>query len=160
MRFAKTLIICLATLSATSEVAVSETYKESFECEFGRGLVNRPTPERVVFSVDEFGRSALLHKVEIPKVETSVGSGRIKRDTPKLLSIAWVGQSYTYSATGRTYASNESRYDAIDLRELEFSLMLNRKTMKATAKSATSGAYASRDGFAKGNCKLVAAPKS
>ncbi|WP_143534804.1 hypothetical protein [Ruegeria meonggei] len=160
MTIKKVLAAGLAALIITPQIAVSETYKESFECKFGPGLVNRPTPTRVVFSVDEFGRSALLHRVDIPKIDTGVGPARIKRDTPKVLSIAWVGQNYVYSASGRTYATNESRYDAIDLLDLEFSVMLNRSTLKATAKSATSIAYAPRDGFAKGACKPITTPNS
>ncbi|MTI03679.1 hypothetical protein [Roseibium sp. RKSG952] len=146
-------------LSTVGTSVAAETYKETFECEFGRGLANRPTPSRVVFSVDEYGRSALLHNVEIPKLDTDTGSGRIKRDTHKLLAIAWVGDNYLYSASGRPYATNESRYDAIDLRDLEFTINLNRNTMKATVKSATSIAYNRRDGFAKGSCIAIAAPK-
>lgn len=159
MKFYKTIAICFAVLSAAPLAAAAETYKETFECQFGRGLVNRPTPERLVFSVDEFGRSALLHEVKVPEIDTNVGSGRIKRDTPRLLSIAWVGNDYRYSASGRTYASNESRYDAIDLRDLEFSVLLDRRTMKAIAKSATFGSYLPRNGFAEGSCKLIAALK-
>ncbi|WP_170572438.1 hypothetical protein [Ruegeria atlantica] len=159
MKFSKTLAIFLSVLSAVPVTTAAETYKESFECEFGRGLVNRPTPERLVFSIDEFGRSALLHEVEIPKIDTYPGSGKVGRDTPKLLSISWVGSNYVYSASGRTYASNENRYDAIDLLDLEFSITLNRKSMTAIAKSRTYGTYLPRDGFARGRCKLISAPK-
>ncbi|WP_424833263.1 hypothetical protein [Ruegeria sp.] len=140
--------------------AASETYKESFECTFGRGIVNKPTPTRLVFSVDEFGRSVLLHEVEIPDIDTNPGSGRIKRDSSKQLSIEWIGQDYVYSDTGHSYASNESRIDAIDLLNHEFSVLLNRKTMKAIAKSASSSSYLPRDGFAKGRCIQISDTKN
>jgi hypothetical protein len=155
----KALALVWAALSAFPVVAVAENYKESFECEFEPGIANRPTPERLVFSLDEFGRSALLHDVEIPKITTEPGSGRVGRDTPKVLFIAWVGSNYVYTESGRTYATNESRYDAIDLIDLEFSVMLNRNTMKAIAKSRTFGTYLPRDGFANGRCKAISAPK-
>ena len=155
----KLSIVALAFgLVVTPAVAVSETYKESFECTFGRGLVNRPTPVRMVFSVDEFGRSALLHDVDIPKIDTRSGSGRIKRDTPRILSIAWSGEKYTFSDSGRSYATNEARYDAVDMLDVEFSVTLDRRTMKAIVKSKTSVAYASRDGFANGGCAEISAP--
>ena len=146
-------------LSTLGTATISETYKESFECQFGRGIANRPTPSHLVFSVDEYGRSALLHEVEIPEIDTGTGAGRIKRNSSKLLSITWIGDNYTYTASGRSYATNEARYDAIDLRDLQFSIQLNRKTMKAIAKSSASISYASRDGFARGSCRPIALPE-
>ena len=152
--FALTLGLSLAPFMANAEI-----YKESFECHFGRGIVNKPTPRRLVFSVDEFGRFAFVHAIEIRGVDTKPGPGRVKRDSPKQLSIAWVGQEYVYSDTGRSYASNESRIDALDLRDQEFSVLLDRKSMKATARSSSNSAYLPRDGFARGKCAPIAQPK-
>ncbi len=149
-----------AALIVSPAVVLAETNKETLECTFGKGLANRPTPEKVVFPVDEFGRSALLHEAEIPGIVTDTGSGRIRLDSPIKLSIASVGQTYLYAATGRTYAGNESRIDAIDLRDQEFSIALDCRTMKAITKSSTVSAYAARDGFAKGRCKAFGTPKS
>ncbi|WP_298936666.1 hypothetical protein, partial [uncultured Ruegeria sp.] len=102
------------SLLVTPTAGIAETFKESFECHFGRGLVNRPTPSHLVFSVDEFGRSALIHEVDIPDINTHSGPGRVKRDSIRRLSIGWVGENYVYSASGRSIASNESVIDAID----------------------------------------------
>ncbi|WP_299659749.1 hypothetical protein [uncultured Ruegeria sp.] len=160
MKFHKCLAFCLAALAIVPVAASSETYKESFECYFERGLVNRPTPARVVFSIDEFGRSALLHDVNVPKIDTLSESGQIRRDTPRVLSISWSGDKYVFSDSGRSYATNEARYDAVDMLDVVFSITMDRKTMKAIVKSKTSVAYASRDGFASGRCVAISAPKS
>ncbi|WP_216825780.1 hypothetical protein [Ruegeria sp. EL01] len=156
----KTKIITLAlSLLVTPTAGIAETFKESFECHFGRGLANRPTPSHLVFSVDEFGRSALIHEVDIPDINTHSGPGRVKRDSIRRLSIGWVGENYVYSASGRSIASNESVIDAIDLKTQEFSVFLDRKTMKATARSSSPSAYLPRDGYATGKCVAVATPK-
>ncbi|WP_170414517.1 hypothetical protein [Ruegeria atlantica] len=152
------LLLLAFGLAIMPAVAVSESYKETFECTFGRGIANKPTPTHLVFSIDEFGRSVLLHDVVIPNVTSGKGSGRIKSDTPQKLSIAWVGSNYVFTDSGRSYASNESRIDALDLRDQEFSVFLNRNTMKAMAKSSSNSAYLPRDGFARGRCESIAAP--
>ncbi len=159
MKLIKLLVVSVAAFVMSPEGAKSQPYKESFECTFKRGLANRPTPSRIVFSVDKYGRSAVLHEIDISEIDTNPGSGRIKRDTPRVLSIEWVGNNYTFTETGFTYATNEARIDAIDLIDHQFSVRLDRKSMKATATSKSLSAYMPRDGYAKGNCISVASPK-
>ncbi|MEX0306782.1 MAG: hypothetical protein AB3N12_05275 [Ruegeria sp.] len=160
MRILKPLkILSIFTLSIVPAAVLSASYKETYECKFEDGLAMRPTPERVVFSVADIGRGVQLHEVEIPKITTSSGFGDVKQDNPKLLAIKWFGENYTFTASGRTYASNVSRYDAIDMLYHEFSIKLNRKTMKAIAQSKSHISYASRDGFAHGKCVAIASPK-
>ncbi|WP_171099865.1 MULTISPECIES: hypothetical protein [unclassified Ruegeria] len=96
----------------------------------------------------------------MPKITTRPGTGRVKRDTLRVLSITWSGETYVFADSGRSYASNESRYDAVDLLDVDFSLTLDRRNMKAIAKSKTSVAYASRDGFADGSCTKITNPNS
>lgn len=141
-------------------VSASETFKETYECKFGRGLVNKPTPEFLVFSVDDYGRSAYIHEIEMPDIHTQPGPARVKRDSIRNLSVSWVGRDYVYSATGRSYASNESRIDAIDLLNHEFTVILDRRTLKATTRSTSHSAYLPRDGFARGKCKQIPTPSS
>lgn len=140
--------------------SVSQSIKETFRCEFGRGLANKPTPELLIFSTDEFGRSAFIHEVRMPGIDTQPGPARVNSDSIRKVSISWVGQNYVYSDSGRSYASNESRIDAIDLRNQEFSISLDRRTMKATARSSTYSAYMPRDGFARGKCAQISTPSS
>jgi hypothetical protein len=153
------LLACLIALYAQTSPLVAETYTETFECTFGKGVRNRPTPTRVLFSIDEFGRSALLHNVEIPKIDTVKGSGQITRNSIRRLSIAWSGREYIFSASGRSVASNETRPRAVDLRDVEFTIFLDRRTMKASVRSNALRLNVSRDGHAKGKCLLVTAPK-
>ncbi|MES0860816.1 hypothetical protein ABLN87_00495 [Ruegeria sp. SCPT10] len=152
-------VLALGLLSIPA-ISVSQTFTETYECKFGPGLVNKPTPESLAFSVDEYGRSAYIHEIEIPDIDTRPGPARVKRDSIRNLSIAWVGQDYVYSATGRSYASNESRIDAIDLLTQEFTVFLDRRTLKATARSTSHSAYLPRDGFARGKCKQIPTPSS
>ncbi len=153
------LLACLIALYAQTSPLVAETYTETFECTFGKGVRNRPTPTRVLFSIDEFGRSALLRKVEIPKIDTVKGSGRITRDSIRRLSIAWRAQEYTYFTSGRTKASSEGVLQAFDLQGAEFSIFLDRHTGKARVRSSDVRLSSPRDGHAKGKCLLVTAPK-
>ncbi len=160
MRKIKTLAVCLAALSIAPQAAISEVYEESFECVFSRGVANRPSPSRILFSVDEYGRSALLHEVEIPGVDTVKGSGWISRDSIRRLSINWVGQAYRYSETGRSTAKRESRGFVTDLRQTEFSLFLDRRTMRAIARATTRGGDKSWHSSANGSCSETTAPKT
>lgn len=149
-----------AGLSVFPVISASQTFEETFECRFGRGIVNKPTPEFLVFSIDEYGRSAFIHDVTMPNIETQPGPAAIKRDSIRVLSISWVGPNYVFSDSGRSYAQNESRIDALDLLDQEFSVFLDRRTMKATARSSSYSAYLPRDGFARGTCQRVSTPSS
>lgn len=157
----KKILFALALgLSSLPAMSSAQTFKETYECKFGRGLANKPTPEFLVFSVDEYGRSAFVHEIRMPDIDARPGPARVKRDSIRNLSIAWVGQDYVYTSTGRSYASNESRIDAIDLLTQEFTVFLDRRTMKATAQSSSQTAYLPRDGFARGKCTQVPTPSS
>lgn len=145
-------------LSCIPALSKAQTFKESFECNFSRGINNKPTPEFLVFSVDQYGRSAFVHQTRMPNIDTQSGPARVRRDSIRTLSIAWVGRNYVYSDSGRTYASNEARVDAIDLLDQEFSVFLDRRTSKATTRSSSYSAYLSRDGYAVGNCMKIPTP--
>ncbi len=147
-------------LGIVPAVSVSQTFKETYECNFSRGIANKPTPEFLIFSVDEYGRSAFIHEARMPNIDTQPGPARVKRDSIRNLSIAWVGQDYVYSDSGRSYASNESRIDAIDLLNQEFAVFVDRRTLKATARSSSYSAYLPRDGFARGECAKIPTPSN
>ncbi|WP_170782669.1 hypothetical protein [Ruegeria lacuscaerulensis] len=158
MRPNSSAIALIGALTIIPVASLSQTFKETFECDFGPGIVGSPTPQHLVFSVDEYGRSAYLHEVQLPNVETLPGHARIKRDGVRNLSIAWSGKDYVYSDTGRTLSSSASRSDVVDLKDQEFAVFLDRKNMKATARSESYLAVFSRSGFAEGNCRAVTTP--
>ncbi|WP_424833262.1 hypothetical protein [Ruegeria sp.] len=149
----------IAAVFLGSTAAYSETYKESFECTFGRGVANRPTPVRLVFSVDEFGRSASLHEVDIPKVDTTRGHGIISSDSIRRLSFSWFGRDYTYSATGLSAPQNGASARTVDLQTVEYSFFLNRRTMKAAVRSEDLGESIPLYGNAQGTCQPISTLK-
>ena len=136
------------------QVATSQAYRESYECVFRKGVANRPTPTRVVFSVDGYGQSALLHTVEMPGIDTPKRSASIGRNSSRVLSFSWPGDTYTFSNTGRRLRAGDPRRKILDLGRQEFSLYLNRETMQARTRSKSSG-QTTQDGNAKGNCKPI-----
>ncbi|WP_420586714.1 hypothetical protein [Ruegeria sp.] len=157
MTLSKTLAVCLAFLSVAPLSAGAQTYKESFECEFGRGLANRPTPERVVFSLGTRGRTAELHEVNIPEIVTPTSTARVRKNSFLVLSIVWSGETYTYANSRKNVTTNEGHAYAVDLRRQEFSLFLDRRTMKAIARSRSSD-IRPREGNATGGCVVVDSP--
>lgn len=151
MNFFRLLASGLIAISTIPNVAIAENYSETFECIFGKGLANRPTPTRVVFSVDVYGRLALLHEVEMRGIDTPKRSASINRNSFRVLSISWPGDAYTFSRTGRRTRSGDPRRMVLDLGRQKFSIFLNRETMKAIA-SSKSDVQSSHDGNANGTC--------
>ena len=151
----KTLAICLKALSAAPGVANAETYSETLECVFERGLANRPTPSRILLSLDEFGRSALLYEVEISEIETSTGSASVLRISYRVLSIAWPEKEYSYRRNDKTARTYVGAPEGADLHKLEFRVFLDRTTMKAIARSRSTG-QRMRPGEAARRCKAHA----
>lgn len=148
----------LIAISTIPNATRAETYSESFECIFEKGLANRPTPVRVVFSVDQYGQSAVLHEVEMQGIDTPKTAARINRNSFRLISINWSGDAYTFSQTGRRTRAGDPRRMVLDLGRHEFSVFVNRETMRAIA-SSKSNVQASHDGNAKGTCVAIQVPK-
>ncbi|WP_171099867.1 hypothetical protein [Ruegeria sp. HKCCD7255] len=146
--------LCIAAFLVSSSETVAESYSESFECTFDRGLANLPTPTRVVFSVDESRRSALLHQVDIPGIVTSRLAASIDRDSFRLISISWPGDTYLFAATNRPTHAGDNRSRIRDLRLTEFSLFLDRGNKQAIVRSKVADG-ASLIGNAKGKCVPV-----
>lgn len=151
MNFFRLLASGLIAFSTIPNVAIAETYSETFECVFGEGLANRPTLTSVVFSVDARRQLALLHEVEMQGIDTPKRSAAINRNSFRVLSISWPGDAYTFSRTGRRTRGGDPRRMVLDLRRQEFSIFLNRETMRAMA-SSKSNVQASHDGNANGTC--------
>ncbi|WP_170414520.1 hypothetical protein [Ruegeria atlantica] len=144
-------------MAITPGRASGEVYSESFECVFEEGLANRPTPTRVVFSLDKYGRSALLHEVELQGIDAPIRSASIERNSYRLLSISWPGDSYTFKATGRRTRPGDSRRIVSDLGRHNFSVFLDRQTMRATTRSKSDG-HVTLDGNAVGHCTPMELP--
>ncbi|WP_170788867.1 hypothetical protein [Ruegeria lacuscaerulensis] len=151
MRISKLLVYGFIAGLSLPNFAASETYAESFECVFGKGLVNRPTPTRVVFSVDESQRSIVLHEVEMQGINTPKTWASINRTSYRLLSFSWFGELYTFSENGRRTRVGDPRTKVLDIGRQEFSIFLNRQTMRAIA-SSRSNVQTSHDGNANGTC--------
>lgn len=154
MKLLRLLVCGLIAVSTIPDVTIAETYSETFECDFGKGMANRPTPTHVVFSVDGRRQSALLHEVEMRGIDTPKRSALINRNSFRILSISWPGDTYTFSRTGRRTRGGDPRRMVLDLGRQEFSIFLDRQTMKAIA-SSKSNVQASHDGNANGTCVEV-----
>ncbi|WP_170331061.1 hypothetical protein [Ruegeria arenilitoris] len=159
MKIFRTAILAALATAVFVGLANSEEYKETFECSFEKGMGKRPTPTRLVFSVDLYGRSALLHEVEIPRIDTTPGVADVKRDSYKVLSISWPAKRYVFSEDGRKINSHSVSIESIDLNTQEFSIFLDRRTMKAIARTQSSN-IRYKYGEAEGQCILRAFPNN
>ncbi len=159
MKLHKYLFPCHLVLAVLAGPAFSETYNETIECVFKKAREDRPTPTRVVFSTEENDRAARLHEVDIPGLRSPAGTARIRRNSGKILSIAWSGEKYVFLETGNALGKSASAYSAVNLLNHEFSLFLDRRTMTAKVRSHTLLSQRPKEGQSTGSCKIVKTPR-
>lgn len=146
-------ILVAALLAASATSAASETIK--YECTFAEGKLSRPTPTRVVFSVDPYSQYGELEAVEIPGVRTSVGPIKVVRNNLNVLSVEWSGQGYEFTAeTKESGGLQASPYLNVDFLRHRFSVFLKKRHLKANVRSESIG-HRPLSGHSSGTCNQL-----
>ncbi len=140
-------IMCAAFFTTVPNLTTAAIY----ECSFNPAASDKAAPRLVVVDVDKYGFDAKIIRIEIDDVETIPSRAQVKSFSKKHITIGWKGDRYKFLPSARRAPAS---YLRVDWYKRQFSLRIERRTMKARLLSESTG-HRPNGRSRSGRCKIA-----